>query len=87
MDELRLTGNCIKGSRPFLSFSADFDTIPHLKLLKEVFSQAFGVPNKHPKSRPFYDHVFTFSFLDNRVWFRNFQVLSFFFPIVWLLFC
>ena len=38
--------------------------------------QTFGIPNHHPKSQPFYDHVFTFSIQDNRIWFRNYQILS-----------
>ncbi|KAH8398344.1 hypothetical protein KR215_008657 [Drosophila sulfurigaster] len=76
MAELKLTGNCLKGSRPFLSFDAKFDELPHLKLLKELLVQTFSVPNHHPKSQPFIDHVYTFTYLDNRIWFRNFQILS-----------
>ena len=34
MDELKLTGNCMLGSRPLLNFDASFDTQPHLQLLK-----------------------------------------------------
>ena len=37
MEELRLTGNCLKGSRPILSFDAAFDKEPHLRVLKELF--------------------------------------------------
>lgn len=76
MGELKMTGNCLRGSRPLLSFDQKFDTIPHLSLLKELMIQIFGVPNHHPKSQPFIDHVYTFTFLDNRIWFRNFQILS-----------
>ncbi|KAL9903528.1 ribosome biogenesis protein BRX1 homolog [Glossina fuscipes fuscipes] len=76
MAELKLTGNCLRGSRPLLSFDAKFDEIPHLKLLKELLTQTFGVPNFHPKSQPFVDHVYTFTHLDGRIWFRNFQILS-----------
>jgi ribosome biogenesis protein BRX1 len=32
MDELRLTGNCMKGSRPILTFDESFDRVPHLKV-------------------------------------------------------
>ncbi|KAJ1959603.1 Ribosome biogenesis protein brx1 [Dipsacomyces acuminosporus] len=74
MDELKMTGNCLKGSRPLLSFDASFDSQPHLQLLKEIFTQMFAVPKGTRKSKPFYDHVFTFSVVDNRVWFRNFQI-------------
>jgi len=76
MGELKLTGNCLRGSRPLLSFDPAFDAEPHYNLLKEVLAQIFGVPKHHPKSQPFFDHVYTFSVLDNRIWFRNFQILS-----------
>lgn len=76
MGELKMSGNCLRGSRPLLSFDTRFDEIPYLQLLKELFTQIFGVPKHHPKSQPFYDHVITFTFLDKRIWFRNFQILS-----------
>lgn len=38
MDELRMTGNCLKGSRGLLSFDAGFDKDEHWKLIKEVFT-------------------------------------------------
>lgn len=31
MDELKLTGNCMLGSRPLLSFDSRFDQAPHWK--------------------------------------------------------
>ncbi|CAL1540649.1 unnamed protein product [Lymnaea stagnalis] len=76
MSELKLTGNCLKGSRPLLSFDKAFSSEPHWQLLKELFVQIFGTPNHHPKSQPFTDHVFTFSIQDNRIWFRNYQILA-----------
>lgn len=36
MDELKLTGNCLKGSRPIVVFDQAFDETPHMKLIKEV---------------------------------------------------
>uniref|UniRef100_A0A1B0DL96 Ribosome biogenesis protein BRX1 homolog n=1 Tax=Phlebotomus papatasi TaxID=29031 RepID=A0A1B0DL96_PHLPP len=76
MGELKMTGNCLRGSRPLLSFDPSFSQLPHLKLLRELLMQIFGVPNYHPKSQPFIDHVYTFAYLDKRIWFRNFQILS-----------
>lgn len=76
MSELKMTGNCLKGTRPLLSFDKTFDEEPHWSLLKELFIQTFGTPNHHPKSQPFFDHVFTFSISDNRIWFRNYQILE-----------
>ncbi|XP_050429418.1 ribosome biogenesis protein BRX1 homolog [Adelges cooleyi] len=74
--ELKLTGNCLKGSRPILSFEKSFDEHPQYSLLRELFIQIFGVPNQHPKSQPFVDNVLNFSVLDNRIWFRNYQILD-----------
>lgn len=67
MDELRLTGNCMKGSRPVLSFDESFQQEPHLKLLKELFIDVFGTPRGHPKSKPFVDRVMAFYYADNKV--------------------
>jgi ribosome biogenesis protein BRX1 len=67
MDELRLTGNCMKGSRPVLSFDDSFDRLGHLKLLKELFIDIFGTPRGHPKSKPFVDRVMAFYYADKRV--------------------
>lgn len=76
MDELKMTGNCLKGSRPLLSFDKGFDERPHFALIKEMFTQMFGVPRLARRSKPFIDHVISFSILDNKVWFRNFQIIE-----------
>lgn len=76
MDELKLTGNCLKGSRPLLSFDRAFDTEPHLQLIKEMFMHIFGTPKGHRKSKPFFDHIFSFSCVDGRIWFRNYQIAN-----------
>ncbi|KAJ6753736.1 RIBOSOME BIOGENESIS PROTEIN BRX1-like protein 2 [Salix purpurea] len=39
MEELKLTGNHLKGSRPLLTFTANFDKDTHWKLLKEMIIQ------------------------------------------------
>lgn len=74
MEELKLTGNHLKGSRPLLTFSANFDKEPRWKLLKELLLQIFQIPKDHRKSKPFHDHVFAFTILDDHIWFRNYQV-------------
>ncbi|XP_055611368.1 ribosome biogenesis protein BRX1 homolog [Uranotaenia lowii] len=76
MGEMKLTGNCLRGSRPILSFDQEFTKQPHLALIKELLTQIFGVPNHHPKSQPFVDRVISFTYLDNRIWYRHFQILS-----------
>jgi len=76
MAELKLTGNHLKGSRAILSFHGAFDEQPHLQLLKELLSQIFGSSTKkNQKTKPFIDHVFSFTFADERIWFRNFQIV------------
>jgi ribosome biogenesis protein BRX1 len=67
MDELRLTGNCMKGSRPVLCFDESFERLDHLKILKELFVDTFGTPRGHPKSKPFVDRVMAFYCADNKV--------------------
>lgn len=67
MDELRLTGNCMKHSRPILTFDESFQNIEHLKLLKQLFVDIFGTPRGHPKSKPFVDRIMAFYYADNRV--------------------
>jgi len=74
MSEVKLTGNCLKGSRPVLAFSDSFNSEPHWQLIKEMLTQVFGSPLGHPHVKPFVDHVLSFMILDNRIWFRNYQL-------------
>lgn len=75
-EELKLTGNCLKYSRPLLSFDSGFESSPHLQLVKEMFVQVFNTPKNHPKSKPFIDHVFSFNYHDGRIWFRVYQIMN-----------
>lgn len=74
MGELKLTGNHLKGSRPLLNFSEEFDASPHFALVKEILTHVFSLPKGHKHSKPFYDHVLNFTLLDGRVWIRNYQI-------------
>ncbi|KAN0023422.1 hypothetical protein ACTFIU_011592 [Dictyostelium citrinum] len=74
LDELQMTGNCLKGSRPFLHFDKSFDGEVHLQLIKELITQIYSTPKGHVKSKPFFDHVFSFFYQDGRIWFRNYQI-------------
>ncbi|KAF9198353.1 Ribosome biogenesis protein brx1 [Haplosporangium sp. Z 27] len=74
MEELKMTGNCLKGSRHILSFDKNFESSPHWLLMKELFTQVFGIPKTSRRIKPFIDHVLSFSIVDNRVWFRNYQI-------------
>jgi len=76
MDELKMTGNCLKGSRGVVSFDKSFDDTEWGQLTKEVFTQIFGVPRTARRAKPFVDHILSFSMLDGKIWFRNFQILE-----------
>lgn len=69
-----MTGNCLKGSRHILSFDKNFESTPHWLLMKELFTQIFGIPKTARRIKPFVDHVISFSIVDNRIWFRNYQI-------------
>lgn len=75
-EELNFTGNCLKGSRPILSFDSSFEDESHYKLMKEMFTHTFGVPPGSRKIKPFIDHVMSFSIVDGKVWIRNYQILE-----------
>ncbi|KAF2128482.1 brix domain-containing protein 2 [Dothidotthia symphoricarpi CBS 119687] len=74
MEELNFIGNCLKGSRPILSFDAAFDKQAHLRVIKELFTQIFGVPKTARKVKPFVDHVMGFTVADGKIWIRVFQI-------------
>jgi len=76
LNEIKLTGNCLKYSRPLLSFDESFEKKPHLKLLKELFTHVFNTPKNHPKSKPFYDHILSFYNVNDHIFFRNFQIVN-----------
>lgn len=38
--------------------------------------QSFSVPPTSRRLKPFIDHVLSFSLLDNKVWFRNYQIIE-----------
>ena len=67
MDELKLTGNCMLGSRPLLNFDAAFNNTPHFRLIKNLLSDAFGTPLGHPKSKPFVDRIMSFFIVKNNI--------------------
>jgi len=75
MSDLRLTGNCLLGSRPMLVFDAAFDDAPELKLMRAMLQQVFSIPKGHPRSKPFHDHVINFVIVRGRIVVRHYQVL------------
>eukprot|EP00494_Astrolonche_serrata_P019331 UN19534 len=39
-----------------------------------MITQIFATPKDHRKAKPFHDHVFVFSIVDDHIWFRNYQI-------------
>ncbi|KAL3786597.1 hypothetical protein HJC23_008193 [Cyclotella cryptica] len=80
MDELKLTGNCMNGSRPILIFDLQFSSndpnLSHLQIIKHLMIDVFGTPRGHPKSKPFVDRVMAFYYTDGKIWVRNYQILK-----------
>ncbi|KAJ9095201.1 hypothetical protein QFC19_007656 [Naganishia cerealis] len=76
MDELKMTGNCLKGSRGIVCFDGGWNQDEHWRLMKELITHIFSVPKTSRKLKPFIDHILTFSLLDNKIWFRNYQIVE-----------
>jgi ribosome biogenesis protein BRX1 len=80
-EELKLTGNCLKYSRPIISFDESFKEKESGNQIWSIFRRlavdAFGTPKFHPKSQPFVDKVFHFGMSNGAVHFRNYQVRIF----------
>lgn len=74
MSELHFPGNCLKGSRPLLSFDSTFNSAPYLLVIKELLTHTFGVPQGARKTKPFVDHVMGFTIADGKIWIRCFQI-------------
>lgn len=74
MEELHFPGNCLRGSRPILSFSPHFATAPHLQVIKEMLTHIFSVPKGARKSKPFIDHIMGFTIADGKIWIRCYQI-------------
>ena len=76
--ELKLTGNCLRYSRPIVSFDESFKDTHSGNQMWSIFRKlaldAFGTPKFHPKSQPFVDKVFHFGISQGQVHFRNYQV-------------
>eukprot|EP00871_Galdieria_phlegrea_P002350 jgi/Galph1/3115/GphlegSOOS_G1781.1 len=75
MLELNFPGNNLLYSRPIVLFDPIFEQIDYLKVIKQLLSWVFVSPKNHRKTKPFIDHVISFYYLDNRIWFRHYQLV------------
>ena len=73
----KFLGNCLRHSRPILSFGSAFGSDqPKLKLLRQLFVGIFSVPKNHPKSQPFIDKTITFDYINEMIEIRVFQIIQ-----------
>ena len=70
--ELKLAGNCVRHSRPLLSFDESFEASPFSQLFKQMFTQTFAVPAHHCVD--LCDRVLSFALTSERVLFRHYQI-------------
>jgi len=76
-DSFKFQGNCLKFSRPLLTFGSRFDENENTKLLKSIIHTTFNVPRRHPKSQPFVDKIMAFELdPEMRVYIRMYQILK-----------
>ncbi|QRW27641.1 Brix domain protein [Rhizoctonia solani] len=59
-----------------LEFDPGFDSGEHWKLIKELFTHISEFRPLLARAKPFIDHILTFSIVDNKIWFRNFQIIE-----------
>lgn len=74
--ELKLTGNCVKYSRPLLTFGPEFETEQYLQLIQQLITQTFSTPRYHPKSKAFHDHSLHFAVADGKIWVRHYELIK-----------
>lgn len=76
MQELSFPGNNLMYSRPLLTFDPAFDKTPIMRLMKEILTQTFTAPVGHRRTKPFVDHIISFTMVDGCIWFRHYQVVD-----------
>jgi len=57
-----------------LSFDKTFDGQAHTRVIKELLTHTFGVPQTSRKIKPFVDHVVGFTIADGKIWIRCYQI-------------
>lgn len=78
LEELSMTGNCMKYTRPLLTwdpiFSNPSSSLEHLSILRDLLIKMFSPPQNHRRTRPFHDRVMHFAWCDDRIWIRNYEI-------------
>ncbi|KAJ9563255.1 hypothetical protein OSB04_008415 [Centaurea solstitialis] len=71
MEELKLTGNHLKA---YSSYYQKLHGNINFFWCHLFLNRYLELPKEHRKSKPYHDHVFVFSIVDDHIWFRNYQI-------------
>lgn len=74
IENLRLIGNSLKGSRPILQFDPRFNDGGILEIAKWSLQRLFSVPFEDPHSKPFVDRTMSFIVESDSIVIRHYQI-------------
>jgi ribosome biogenesis protein BRX1 len=72
--DLKLIGNCLKGSRPILQFDPKLEDDGVYSIASNLLKKLFSVPFEDPHSKPFVDRTMTFFLRENVIVIRHYQI-------------
>jgi hypothetical protein len=74
LQKLHFLGNCCCWSTPLISFDKFFKKKPHLNIIKKIVISFFSSKKNDNRTEPFIDHVISLCYLNNKIWFRVYQI-------------
>ena len=74
IENLRLIGNSLKGSRPILQFDPRFNDGGVMEIAKWSLQRLFSVPFEDPHSKPFVDRTMSFIIEEGFIIMRHYQI-------------
>lgn len=74
IENLRLIGNAMKGSRPILQFDPKFDDGGVFELAKMSLQRLFSVPFQDKHSKPYVDRTMMFTIENGLIYIRHYQI-------------
>jgi ribosome biogenesis protein BRX1 len=75
LEKLSFLGNCCRWSHPLISFDIFFKKKPHLNIFKKIITAFFSSKNNDKRVEPFLDHIISLCWLNNKIWFRVYQII------------
>jgi ribosome biogenesis protein BRX1 len=72
--DLKLIGNCLKGSRPILQFDPGLEDGGVFSISANLLGRLFSVPFEEPRSKPFVDRTMIFLRVGDSIVMRHYQI-------------